>query len=129
MTKKAQKRKLLSSSSGLGYTSSGRNVSLTIEQKEEAYKLMVKDSISPQVLANQYGCGVRQLQILKRDGVPVSKYFWQDKRNRAPRYIEVVTLTLKDCDNHRVLGHPLSGPLISQYAQMNAEVILFVIMC
>ena len=37
---------------------------------------------------------------------------------------EVVALTLKDCDNHRALGQPLSGLMISGYAAHNAETIM-----
>ena len=47
-----------------------------------------------------------------------------NKRNRDPLYIEVVDLTIKDCDNHRALGQPLSGLMISGYAAHNAETIM-----
>ena len=90
---------------------------LTYLEKEEALKLMIDGEATPQMLATRYGCGVRQFQKLKQNGLPKSEFGVIKKRNRDPTYGEVVDLTLKDCDNHRALGQPLSGLMISGYTE------------
>ena len=79
---------------------------------------------TPQMLANRYECGVRQFQKLKLKGLPNSKFGVINKRNRDPIYSEVLDLTIKDCDNHRALGLPLSSLMIRGYAVHNAETIM-----
>jgi hypothetical protein len=96
---------------------------LTYLEKEEAFNLMIDGDATPQMLANRYGCGVRQFQKLKLNGLPKSKFGVFNKRNRDPNYSEVVDLTIKDCDNHRALGLPLTGLMIGGYAAYNAEII------
>ncbi|MEY3440876.1 MAG: hypothetical protein RL493_90 [Pseudomonadota bacterium] len=76
------------------------------------------------MLANRYACGVRQFQKLKLNGLPKSNFGTFNKRNRDPTYSEVVAHTIKDCDNHRALGQPLSGLMITGYATFNAETIM-----
>ena len=83
--------------------------SLTYLEKEEALKLMNEGEATPQMLATRYGCGVRQFQKLKENGLPKSEFGVIKKRNRDPTYVEVFDLTLKDCDNHRALGLPVTG--------------------
>lgn len=58
------------------------------------------------MLANRDGCGVRQFQKLKQNGLPKSKFGVINKRNRDPIYSEGLDFTIKDCGNHRALGKP-----------------------
>ena len=76
------------------------------------------------MLPRIYGCGIRQLQRLVQNGVPISDYGEFNKRNRKPEYREIKELTLKDYDYHRAQGRTLSGPQITEYAQINAENII-----
>ena len=123
MTRKGQKRRFISTSSSLGSIQGKMKSTLTYLEKEEAFNLMIDGDATPQMLANRYGCGVRQFQKLKLNGLPKSKFGVFNKRNRDPNYSEVVDLTIKDCDNHRALGLPLTGLMIGGYTAYNAEII------
>ena len=126
MPRKGQKRRDISTSSSLGSNLGKMRNALTYMEKEEALKLMNEGKATPQMLADRHGCGVRQFQKLKQNGLPKSNFGIINKRNRDPNYSEVVALTIKDCDYHRALGQPLSGLMISGYAAHNAETILLV---
>ena len=124
MTKKYQRRRVTSTSLGPNLQKNKNTLkTLTYLEKKEALKLMMEGDATPQMLAISYGCGVRQLQRLKQKGLSKSNGNIY-KRNRDPLYIEVINLTIKDCDNHRALGQPLSGLMISGYAAHNAETIM-----
>jgi hypothetical protein len=124
MPRKGQRKRVTSTSSSLGSNLSKKRNELTYVEKEEALKLMKEGKATPQMLASRYGCGARQFQKLKHNGLPISNFGIIKKRNRDPDYKEVVALTIKDCDNHRALGQPLSGLMISGYAAHNAETIM-----
>ncbi len=115
MPRKGQRKRVTSTSSSLGSNLSKKRNELTYVEKEEALKLMKEGKATPQMLASRYGCGARQFQKLKHNGLPISNFGIIKKRNRDPDYKEVVALTIKDCDNHRVLRQPLSGLMISGY--------------
>jgi transposase-like protein len=89
MTRKAQRRRGINSSSSLGSNPDKMRNSLTYAEKEEALQLMMEGKATPTMLANRYGCGVRQFQKLKQNGLPKSKFGMINKRNRDPTYNEV----------------------------------------
>ena len=124
MTKKDQRKIASSTSSSLGPNLHKIRNDLTYVEKKQAFELMNAGNATPQMLATRYGCGVRQLQKLKKNGLSESKFGTINKRNRDPNYSEVFDLTFKDCENHRALGQPLSGLMISGYATYNAETIM-----